>query len=69
MKIIGTDNHASETVADKLWLDSIPDDLASLSLAKRVCDRLNQRLGDGPGTFYMLVQDDRRLSRGMEDLV
>jgi hypothetical protein len=69
MKIIRVDNHDRDTVADSLWLDGIPDDPVSLTMAKRVCDRLNQRLGDGPGTHYILVKDDRRLRRGMEDCV
>lgn len=69
MKIIGVDNHASETVADTLWLDGINDSSDSIELANRVCDKLNEDLGDHPGRFYKLVPDDYRLSRGMEDLV
>lgn len=68
-KIIGTDNHDREAVADVLWLDSIAEDDASRGLALRVVERLNWGLGDGPGTWFRLVPNDHRLSRGMEDLV
>lgn len=69
MKIVGTDNLARETVADHLWLDDIPDVHAAHMLATRVCDKLNERLGDEAGTFYQLKPDDYRLSRGMADIV
>jgi hypothetical protein len=69
MKIIGTDNHDRERVADILWLDGISNDPISVALAKRVCDRLNRNLGDHVGTWYHLVEDEVRLSRGMADLV
>lgn len=67
MKIVGTDNHARETVADILWLDNIS--VTERELAQRVCDKLNEHLGDGPGHFYTLKPDNYRLSRGMEDLI
>ena len=67
MKIIGIDNLNRETIADKLWLDSILN--TEVHFAQRVCDKLNERLGDGGGTFYKIVADDYYLSRGMEDLI
>lgn len=71
MKIVGVDNHASETVADHLWMEGIPDTTDCRALAQCVCDRLNKRLGegDGHGLFYLIKSDDYQLSRGMEDLV
>ena len=69
MKIVGVDNLNRETYADKLWLDNISEDTVSLDIAKRVCNKLNERLGDGEGTFYCLKPDNYRLSRGMEDFV
>jgi hypothetical protein len=65
MKLIGSDNHARETVSDVLVAEKVVRE----GIAQAMCDRMNARLGDGPGTFYRLVADDYRLSRGMEDLV
>jgi len=59
MKIVGSDNHARETVSDQLWLDGIPDD--QKELAQRICDKLNEGLGDFGGTFYQVRSDDYKL--------
>lgn len=67
MKIVGVDNHDRETVADELWMGDIPE--VCRELAQRVCDKLNEGLGDGPGRHYQIKPDDYRLSRGMEDIV
>ena len=67
MKIIGVDNLNRESIADFLWLDSI--DQKDIELATRVCNKLNEKLGDSAGTFYRLVDDNYRLSRGMKDLI
>lgn len=69
MKIVGVDNHNRESVADALWMENIPEGDDTRSLAQRVCDKLNERLGDGPGKYYVVREDDYRLSRGMEDLI
>jgi hypothetical protein len=70
VKIVGTDNLARETVADRLWLDNVEDHPYVLTLAQRVCDKLNETsCDDNGGTFYQLKPDDYRLSRGMEDFV
>ena len=69
MKIVGTDNLARESVADVLWMENIPETPDNCALCRRICDKLNERLGDGPGKFYQIKKDDYRLSRGMEDLV
>jgi hypothetical protein len=69
MKIVGRDNLASEAVADILWMDGIPNTPECRVLAKRICEKLNKGLGDGPGMFYDVQPDTYRLSRGMADLV
>lgn len=68
MKIIGTDNLNRETVADTLLLGWVPRharadaELACTALNKFTCD-------DSGGTFYRVVEDDYRLSRGEADFV
>jgi len=69
MKIVGVDNLARESVADKLWLNNIPDNEHIREQMQRVCDKLNEGLADSEGTFYTLKPDKYRLSRGMEDLI
>lgn len=59
MKIIGTDNHDRDYVSQSLWLDNIPED--QRSLAERICERLDQGLGDYSGTYYKIVPDDHKL--------
>jgi hypothetical protein len=67
MKIIGTDNLNRETVRDVLFIDSIF--VHEMHLAQRICDKLNEKLGNHEGTFYKIVDDGYVLSRGMEDMV
>ena len=68
MKIIGTDNLARESVADKLLIAWFPRE--AIEHAKAACDALNKfSYDDNGGTFYIIVEDDYRLSKGMEDLV
>lgn len=50
-RIVGKDNLASETVSDVLWLDGFSE----RALAQRVCDKLNEGLGDGPGRYYVVL--------------
>lgn len=69
MKIIGTDNLARESVADTLLIPWVPKghkedaEKACTFLNKFTCDDVNG------GTFYKVVDDNYRLSKGMEDLV
>jgi hypothetical protein len=67
MKIVGVDNFARESVADKL----ICTDIADTALASYIAESLNAGLCncDHADTFYRAVPDDYRLWRGMEDLV
>ncbi len=67
MKIIGVDNFARETVADR-HLISFPD--RELEKAKAFCEWLNSFSCDdvSGGTYYKTVANNYRLSRGMEDL-
>lgn len=69
MKIIGVDNLARDHVADILWLEGLPNTEEVKLCLKQVCGRLNRDLGDGGGTYYKVVEDEYKLSRGMEDLV
>lgn len=69
MKIVGVDNLARESVADHLWMGDIPNTPECRVFAKRICEKLNESLGDGEGFFYRVEADSYRLSRGMEDLV
>lgn len=67
MKIIGTDNLARETVADHL----VAENIRSLEFATIMCKAINDlycKSDDSP-TFYRVVEDGYRLSRGMEDLI
>lgn len=67
-KIIGTDNLNRETVADNLLISHIPDE--EQAKAKQFCDWLNTfTCYDHGGRYYRVVENDYRLSRGMEDLV
>lgn len=68
MKIIGTDNLARETVADHLLIGWLPQ--RAREDAEAICRLLNKHTCDNSsGTFYQVVEDDHRLSKGMEDLV
>lgn len=59
MKIIGVDNLARDHVSEKLWLDEIPDDQEPL--VKRICDKLNEHLGNHSGTYYKPAPDSHVL--------
>lgn len=67
MKIIAVDNFAQETVADLL----VAENITNKSYAEVMAKALNERycIDDNAPRFYRVVQDDYRLSRGMEDLV
>ena len=68
MKIVATDNYARETVADVLVIPFIHP-----WLAKYYCTGLNRPAAvDDPNLtdyWYIVVPDDYRLWRGMENLV
>lgn len=55
-KIIYSDNIPSDTSNEYLWLDSV-----DANVAQRVCDKLNEHLGDRQGPFYHIVADDHKL--------
>lgn len=63
MKVIGIDNFARESVADILVRDEM-----NPQAAKALADELNANARH-PSRWYIAVEDDYRLSRGMEDLV
>jgi 20S proteasome alpha/beta subunit len=69
MKIIGSDNHARETVADSLVAENITNEEMGKVMVDALNEKYNSRLGDGPGTWYMLVKDEYRLSKGLEDFI
>jgi hypothetical protein len=70
MKIIGVDNLARETVADRLVVSHIPDTPENKVKAQEFCDWLNTfSCYLGGGTFHRIAEDGYRLSRGMEDLI
>lgn len=56
-RIVGKDNHASETVSDVLWMD----DIADRELAKRICDKLNEGLGDNVGRHYTVLDPGEKM--------
>lgn len=56
MKIIYSDNIPDDTSSERLWLDNVPEDFG-----KRICDKLNENLGDHQGPFHRVVADDYKL--------
>lgn len=70
MKIIGVDNLNREHIADKhvAWF---PDTHEHRIKADEFCDWLNSFSCDdnSGGTYYRVVDNEHRLSRGMADLV
>lgn len=67
LRIIGTDNLARETVADDhvIWFPE-----RERKKAQEFCDWLNSFMcTDNEGTYYKIVDNTYRLSRGMADLV
>lgn len=67
MKIVGVDNFASGAVADLL----VAENISNKSYAEVMCKALNDKYcnNDYSPRFYEVMEDDYRLSRGMEDLV
>ncbi len=56
MKIIYSDNIPDDKSSETLWLDNIP-----VGIAQRICDKLNEHLGDYQGPFYKAVEDNHKL--------
>lgn len=65
MKIIWTDGFNRESVADKLVAENVREHEGKIMIKalESACK------GGDESDWYMLVPDDYRLSRGMEDLV
>lgn len=59
MKIIGIDNLNNETVSDYLYLDNIK--WYEKKLAERICNKMNEHLGDHAGRYYKLVSQNYKL--------
>lgn len=67
LRIIGIDNLARETVADfhVLWFP-----VREETRAKEFCAWINSwSCDDNGGTHYIIVNEDRKLCKGMEDMV
>lgn len=65
MKVIDTDLYNREDVADILIADNLSE-----SEAKALVDKTNEGRTELNSTHWaIMVPDDRRLSRGMEDLI
>lgn len=65
MKLVAVDNFNRDEVADRLVADNITDEREGLLILKALratCDEYST-------TWYKLMPDYYRLSRGMEDLV
>jgi hypothetical protein len=63
-KLIKTDNYNRDHIADELIYDQL-----TLQEAQKMADEYNATVADGTDWYYQAVEDDYRLSRGMEDLV
>lgn len=66
MKIICVDNYARETVADRLVADNIKSEEYAKCMCKALCDKYSSEYST---EWFQVVDDNYRLSRGMEDLV
>ena len=64
-KVIGVDNHARETVADKLIISHLPE-TADDEIAAILNNHIGVR-GSEPGTYYKSVSLDYKLNKGMEE--
>lgn len=59
LNIIYSDNIPTDRSSESLWMADIP--VVMKSLAQRVCDKLNERLGNHQGPFYKVVSGDHKL--------
>ncbi|ESX17894.1 hypothetical protein X766_16005 [Mesorhizobium sp. LSJC255A00] len=70
MMIITTDALNREHIADRMVVGGIPDTPENLDKAQEFCDWANTfSCSDHGGSFYQIVENGHRLSRGMEDLI
>ena len=71
MQIVGIDNLARETVADRLVVAGIPNTPENRAKAEDVCQWLNTMFCgvDAHGTYHKVIEDDYRFWRGMHELV
>lgn len=65
MKIIAVDNFNRETIADRL----VCSDIKYEPEGKMMLEALQASCTSAGATWYRLVEDDYRLSRGMADIV
>ena len=67
MKIVAVDNFARESIADLL----VAENITNKSYAEVMCKALNDRYckSEYDTRHYQVWEDDKRLGRGMEDLV
>ncbi len=66
MKIVAVDNFASDAVADLL----VAENITNKSYAEVMCKALNDHYsGEHAARHYQVWEDDKQLSRGMEDLI
>lgn len=56
MKIIYSDNIPTDMSSETLWMENVDE-----NWGKRVCDKLNEKLGDYQGPFYRVVEDNHKL--------
>ena len=66
MKVVATDNLARDYVADMLIKENVTKEEGE-NIAKEHNDKILDE--DHSGYYYIVVDDDYRLCRGMEDLV
>lgn len=65
-KIIATDNFNRESVAD--WL--VADNISNEAFAETMAEALNEKYGGQfASDYYMVVPQEQKLWRGMEELI
>lgn len=64
MKIIAIDNFDRGTIPDMLIAENVHK-----TIGKRIVDFLNDGEGNDSETYYMLVEDNHREYRGLEELI
>lgn len=70
MKIIAVDNLNRDEVADRHVVGGIPNTDEHKAKAQEFCDWLNTfSCYDHGGYYHRIVENDYRLSRGLEDLI
>jgi hypothetical protein len=64
-KVVGVDNFARETVADKL----VAENFNNKNFAELLASVLNSKSGPNPSIYYDVKPGDYRLWSGMEEFV